>query len=100
MEIFNKEVGEITWSETINRLKYHRVCIGIDDLLDGLMSKTKNKGITWSIRLATGYYLNCSVLQALKPINLSLTIAPPYRGAVMKMGFNNVGVYIFQNGLL
>ena len=87
MGIFNKEVR----SETINRLEYHRVCIEIDDLLDGLKSKTKKKGFTWSIKLATGYYPNCSALQFLKPINFSLTTAPPYRGAVMKMGCNNAG---------
>ena len=91
MEIFNNEVREVTWSET-NLLKYHRVCIEIDDLLDGLKSKTMKKGITWSIKLATGYYPNCSVLQFLKPINFSLTTAPPYRGAVMTMGFCNAGV--------
>ena len=70
MGIFNKEVREVTWSETINRLKYHRVYIEIDDLLDGLKSKTKKKGFTWSIKLAAGYCPNCSVLQFLKPINL------------------------------
>ena len=99
MGIFNKEVREVTWSETINQLKYHGVCIEIDDLLDGLKPKANKKGFTWSIKLSTGYYPNCSVLQFLKPINFSLTISPPYRGAVMKIGFNNAGVYIIQNGL-
>ena len=92
MGTFNKEVREVTWSETINQLRYHRVCIEIDDLLDGFKSKTKRKGLTWSIKLAKGYYLNRSVLQFLKPTNFSLTTAPPYRGAAMKMGFNNAGV--------
>ena len=63
MGIFNKEVREVTWSETINRLKYHRVCIEIDDLLDGLKSKTKKKGFKLSIKLAIVYCANCSVLQ-------------------------------------
>ena len=76
MEFFNKEIREEVWSETINRPKYHRVCIEIDDLLDGIKSKTKKKGLKWSIKLATGYYPNCSVLQFLKPTNFSLTTAP------------------------
>ena len=41
MGIFKKEIREVTWRETINRLKYHRVCIEIDDLLDELKFQTK-----------------------------------------------------------
>ena len=77
MEFFNKEIREEVWSETINRPKYHRVCIEIDDPLDRLKSTTMKKEFTWSIKLVTGYYPNCSVLQFLKPTNFSLTTAPP-----------------------
>ena len=38
MGLCNKEIREVTWSENINPLKYHRVCIENDDHLDGLMS--------------------------------------------------------------
>ena len=55
MGIRNKEIGEVTLSETINQLKYHRVYIKINDLLNGLKSKIKKKGFTWSIKLVTGY---------------------------------------------